>query len=89
MSKFALVSKDGCPFCSLLKMELRKRGVTFTEIDLSNDEQRKVFYAAAGVSTVPQLYKVSEADASFDYVTANGQRLGGWSEISGDWNLLS
>jgi glutaredoxin len=82
-----LVSKAGCPFCSLLKLELRKRGATFTEVDASDDVDRKAFYAIVGegVNSVPQLFATEEV---FSLAAPSGRRLGGWDDVSTDWSVI-
>ncbi len=85
MSRIVVYSKEGCPFCSLLKNELRKRGLTYEEIDLSDDAERQLFYERAGVRTVPQLYL---ADESHTLEEPTGARIGGWTEVSRDWKAL-
>ena len=84
--RLVVYSKNGCPFCSLLKMELSKRSIRFEEIDLSDDQVRETFYKNTGVSTVPQVFLTD------NYVTEtepSGIRLGGWNEVSSDWNRVS
>jgi glutaredoxin 3 len=85
MSRIVVYSKSGCPFCSLLKMELTKRGHVFDAIDLSDDDLRMSFYELAGVRTVPQLYLADE-DHSLTHLS--GVRVGGWTEVSADWSAL-
>ena len=78
-------SKTGCPFCSLLKMELGKRNIAFTEFDLTDDSLRKEFYDKVGVSTVPQVFLT---DGPVSLTEPSGRRIGGYSEVSQDWNVL-
>ena len=78
-------SKAGCPFCSLLKMELGKRGYTYSEVDLTDEVIRKDFYARTGASTVPQVL-LTAGDASVDNL--DGKFIGGYSEVSKDWSVL-
>lgn len=83
--RIVVYTKEGCPFCSLLKLELTKQGIAYESVDLSDDSIRKDFYARAGVGTVPQVYKTDETH-SFDNLT--GERLGGWSDLKDNWELL-
>lgn len=78
-------SKDGCPFCSLLKNELKKRNVEFKEYDLSDDELRQSFYEVYGVKTVPQLFFFDKLSSSNPLPE---DRVGGWSEVSADWSIF-
>ena len=83
--EIVVYSKAGCPFCSLLKMELGKRGFSYTEIDLSDDSLRQAFYANAGVQTVPQVFLTTE---EYGVDQPSGERIGGWSEVSAAWEVL-
>lgn len=85
MSRIVVYSKEGCPFCSLLKNELRKRSLTYEEVDLSDDSERQLFYERVGVRTVPQLYL---ADENHTLEEPTGTRIGGWTEVSRDWKAL-
>ena len=85
MSRIVVYSKGGCPFCSLLKMELTKRDKEFEEVDLSDDAARALFYERIGANTVPQLFL---ADDSHTVENPTGLRVGGWSEVSQNWSVL-
>lgn len=47
-----------CPYCSAAKALLRKKGVVFTEIDVSMDPdlRQKMTQRAGGQRTVPQIF---------------------------------
>ena len=47
-----------CPYCATAKALLRRKGVLFTEIDLSNDWERRneMIERANGSVTVPQIF---------------------------------
>ena len=47
-----------CPYCHTAKALLRRKGVLFTEIDLSNDWERRneMIERANGSVTVPQIF---------------------------------
>jgi glutaredoxin 3 len=48
---------DYCPYCNRAKDLLRKKGVTFEEIDVTNSqEQRQFLIEATGQRTVPQIF---------------------------------
>lgn len=83
MKQVLVYSKQGCPFCSLLKAELVRRRITFTEFDLSDDSIRAKFYENTGTASVPQVY-VTDSGASLD--KPNGESFGGYTDISRDWN---
>lgn len=83
--RIVVYTKEGCPFCSLLKLELVKKGIAYESVDLSHDATRQEFYDRAGVNTVPQVYKAGE-DHSLTNLT--GERLGGWSDLKGKFELL-
>lgn len=85
MMRIIVYSKDGCPFCSLLKNDLRRRGYSFEEFDLSDDSIRAEFYEVTGTKTVPQLF-VTDQEASL--TTPSGSRIGGYSEVSTNWQVL-
>lgn len=85
MKNIVVYSKDGCPFCSLLKAELRKRGFGFEEFDLSDDSIRQEFYANTGTNSVPQLFL---AEGNCGLTTPVGTRIGGWTEVSQNWTVL-
>lgn len=79
-------TKDGCPFCSLLKNQLNRKDIPFTSFDLSDDALRAEFYANTGTSTVPQLFLTDDACS---LTVPSGHRVGGWREVSANWSLLS
>lgn len=83
--RIVVYSKAGCPFCSLLKIELDKRGLVYHEIDLTDDKARQRFYANAGVGTMPQLYVTNEKAS---LTMPSGQAFGGWSDVSKDWEAI-
>lgn len=78
-------SKDGCPYCSLLKHELTRRAIRFEEIDLTDDDVRQMFYSENGVNSVPQLFvkNNSSTGAGVDSV-----RWGGYSDLVNRWESL-
>ena len=47
-----------CPYCTAAKALLQRKGAAFTEIDLSNDWQRReeMIERANGGMTVPQIF---------------------------------
>lgn len=85
MNRIIVYSKDGCPMCSLLKMELKKRHLAFEEVDLSDDSLRASFYERTGIRTVPQLYL---ADENHLPEAPSGTRIGGWTDVARNWKAL-
>jgi glutaredoxin len=83
--QIVVYSKLGCPFCSLLKMELMKRSLTYTEVDLTDDALRQEFYGKTETNTVPQVFLMEDDASLTDPV---GRRLGGYSDVSKDWSVL-
>ena len=47
-----------CPYCTAAKALLKRKGAAYTEIDLSNDWQRRdeMIERANGGMTVPQIF---------------------------------
>lgn len=47
-----------CPYCRMAKALLDRKGVSFTEIDLSKDRERRgeMIERANGRTTVPQIF---------------------------------
>lgn len=78
-------SKSGCPFCSLLKMELNKRRLVYTEFDLTDDSIRQIFYDNTGTNTMPQVFLTDDESRLTE---PTGRRIGGYSEVSKDWQVL-
>jgi glutaredoxin len=78
-------SKEGCPFCSLLKAELANRQIPYQLLDLSDDDVRASFYDNSGKKSVPQVYLTSE---EFTLTKPSGESLGGWSDVSNRLNSL-
>lgn len=47
-----------CPFCSAAKALLKRKGVSYSEIDVGSDEERReeMIQRANGRMTVPQIF---------------------------------
>ena len=58
MSQIEIYTTRYCPYCHAAKRLLSKKGVTFTEIDVSGDAQgrSKMVARAKGRMTVPQIF---------------------------------
>jgi len=56
-----------CPYCIAAKRLLSRRGVSYKEIDVSaNPEKRAWLVQATGRRTVPQIFIGSEAIGGYD-----------------------
>jgi ribonucleoside-diphosphate reductase alpha subunit len=57
-----IYSRDGCVYCKLAKYELDKNGISYTEIDVSDDVTRKQHYeewssqTGKSINSVPQIW---------------------------------
>ena len=69
--KVEIYTKDNCVWCTRAKNLMNDFNISYLEHDLSDEEERKEFYKEVGenVSTVPQVY-------------INGNRIGGYKELS-------
>ena len=58
MIDVTLYSKDYCPYCVKAKNLLQRKGVQFTEIDITHDEmlQKEMVEKSGGRKTVPQIF---------------------------------
>ncbi len=58
-----------CPYCVRAKALLRRKGVAFTEIDVTGDDEKRAWLVeVSGQRTVPQIF-------------INGKSIGGCDEI--------
>ena len=58
MVKIEIYTTPYCPYCLSAKALLNRKGITFTEIDVSGDPEgrRKMVERANGGYTVPQIF---------------------------------
>ena len=58
MKKIEIYTTNYCPFCLKAKSLLNKKGVKFSEIDISNDEtlREKMSSLTNGARSVPQIF---------------------------------
>ena len=58
MPKVEIYAKDYCPYCTKAKALLDKKGVEYTDYDITYDvmEQTKMRERAEGRKTVPQIF---------------------------------
>ncbi|HJR71862.1 MAG TPA: glutathione peroxidase [Gammaproteobacteria bacterium] len=64
----AILTRDGCQYCTQAKALLEERGVDFVEIPLAHKVRGKALGAIAGAQTVPQVF-------------VNGERIGGLEDL--------
>jgi glutaredoxin 3 len=71
MAKIVLYTTPYCGYCRATKHLLNKKGVAFTEIDVSDDMERRqeMISRAFGRRTVPQIF-------------INGTHVGGYGELA-------
>ncbi len=69
MPKVQIYTKRQCPFCVRAKALLAKKGVSYEEIDVEGDDDRRRWLVeATGQLTVPQVF-------------VDGRSLGGFSDV--------
>ncbi len=69
MPKVQIYTKQNCPYCVRAKSLLQRKGVKYQEIDVENDEPKRVWLVeASGQRTVPQIF-------------VDGRSLGGFTDI--------
>ncbi len=58
MKKIIIYTTNYCPYCVKAKMLLDRKGLKYTEIDVTNkpDERTKLVEKANGRKTVPQIF---------------------------------
>jgi glutaredoxin 3 len=60
-----------CPYCHAAKQLLRRRGISFKEVDVTGDESRRQWLREmTGRPTVPQIFFGSKAVGGFDDLAA-------------------
>ena len=70
MTSIEIYTTPTCPYCVAAKQLLRKKGVSYNEIDVSRDPQLRDFMTrrAGGIRTVPQVF-------------ISGKHVGGCDEL--------
>jgi len=64
-----------CPYCIRAKALLKKKGVAFSEIDVSNDtDKRSWLVSTTGQQTVPQIFIDDHPIGGFDDMAALDRR---------------
>jgi glutaredoxin 3 len=58
MPDIVVYTKPGCPYCHMAKNLLARKGVNFSEIDISRERDRRpeMIARANGRTTVPQIF---------------------------------
>jgi len=70
MKEITVYTTNSCAFCERAKALLRKRGLTYTEINLARDvEGRAELHSRTGLLTFPQIL-------------IDGELLGGYDETA-------
>ncbi len=49
-------SKNYCPFCDKAKYLLKTKNITYTEINIDEDQEAREWLIAQGHRTAPQIY---------------------------------
>ncbi len=70
MAKVEMYTTRVCPFCVRAKSLLKRKGIEFTEIDVTDDDdlREKMVELAGGRRTVPEIF-------------VNGNIVGGYDEL--------
>jgi glutaredoxin-like protein len=66
--QIALLTREGCTFCTKAKQQLKEAGVEYAEVNLPQTIRTRVLGAIAKAQTVPQLF-------------VNGELIGGSEQI--------
>ncbi len=64
----AILTREGCQFCSKAKALLTELNIDYAEVPLPNTHRSRVVGAITGKGTVPQVF-------------INGEHIGGWEEL--------
>jgi glutaredoxin 3 len=70
MAEIIVYSGSSCPFCDKAKLLLKKKGVTYSEVDVRSDEVKlnEMLQKSNGKRTIPQIF-------------INGQHIGGCDDL--------
>ena len=64
----AILTREGCSFCTKAKSLLKELGYDYSEVSLPNANRSRIVGAITGKGTVPQVF-------------INGEHIGGWEEL--------
>lgn len=71
MPNVTVYSTQTCPYCVRAKQLLQRKGVAYTEIDVTDDTERaKMIQKAGGRRTVPQIFIGDTHVGGFDDLNA-------------------
>ncbi len=71
MATVTMYSTKVCPFCVRAKALLQRRSISFTEVDVSDDDDKRAWLVkATGRRTVPQIFIGEEAIGGCDELHA-------------------
>jgi glutaredoxin 3 len=67
MAPVTIYTTNWCPYCWRAKSLLEKKGVPFTEIDVTGDDDKRAWLVeATGRKTVPQIFIAEKPVGGFD-----------------------
>lgn len=66
MARVVLYSSPTCAFCHLVKAFLKKNGVEFEEVDISDEREAKGLEEKTGLRSVPVTFVGEKFVAGFD-----------------------
>jgi glutaredoxin 3 len=71
LSNVVIYTTRVCPYCIRAKALLAKKGVSYSEVDVSNDQEKRVWLVTAtGQRTVPQIFINDQPIGGFDDMAA-------------------
>ena len=67
--KIVIYTADNCPYCTMAKKLLDSKGLSYSEINIANDSQKReeLMQKSGGQRTVPQIF-------------INDQHIGGYGD---------
>jgi len=77
MVEVVIYTTQVCPYCNSAKALFRKKGVAYSEVDVSNDDAKRTWLVqTTGQRTVPQIFIDGKSYGGFSDVSALDQRGG-------------
>jgi glutaredoxin 3 len=71
VSKVVIYTTRICAYCGQAKAIFKRKGIDFDEIDVSEDDEKRIWLlAATGQRTVPQIFINDQSVGGFDEVWA-------------------